>query len=427
MGVFLVYDVRSNNDAGVSRYGLSLLGPSARALRKAGWRISVVSRPDQKERAEEAVKGLDVPVTCAPDDEDGFVRRSPWLRQMLISEPVDLYFTSHYTVDRGCPVPFVFTVHDLTRLRMPQFSYTDATFTARFGEHQFALIRRELEELAAWDRSQGDEEFFTRYFRAATRHLTHRAAATVTVSRSSASDIESILDVPAERLAIVPGGVDRRIFAPYPEIDFRSVLARHGLSGPYLIFVGLTHPNKRFLWLLEQLLLRRADLPSDVKLVAVGGHAENTPGVAELLNSYRAEDFVSYTGRVSDADLAALYSGASALVTASVSEGSNLPALEAVACGCPVVATDIPPLREILGDAASYYDPASGAALTRLAAAALAGHLRGGAGACCPPSWTESGQQLARVLSKAAACGQGGASGSETDATLALSGSHHPA
>ena len=427
MGVFLVYDVRANNDAGVSRYGLSLLGPSARALRKAGWRICVVARPEQKERAEEAVNGLDVPVTCAPDDEEGFVRRSPWLRQMLISERVDLYFTSHYTVDRDCPVPFVFTVHDLTRLRMPQFSFTDATFTARFGDRQFALIRRELEELTAWDQSQGDEEFFTRYFRAVTRYLTHRAAGIVTVSRSSANDIESMLDVPAEWLAIVPGGVDRQIFAPYPELDFRPVLARHGLSSPYLMFVGLTHPNKRFLWLLEQLLARRADLPSDVRLVAVGGHAENTPGIPELLNSYRAEDFVRFTGRVSDADLAALYSGASALLIASVSEGSNLPALEAVACGCPVVATDIPVLREILGDAASYYDPASGAELARLAAAALAGRLRGGADVSCPPSWTEAGQQLARVLSTAVARGQGGASGSGTDATLALSGRHHPA
>src|SRR5579863_223572 len=235
MGAFLVYDVRANNDTGVSRYGLSLLGPTARALRNAGWRISVVSRPDQRRRAEEAVSGLGVPVTCAPEDHEGFVRRSPWLRQLLISERADLYFTSHYIVDRCCPVPFVFTVHDLTRLRMPQFSYTDATFAARFGNCQLELIRRELEVLAEWDEPQGNEEQFTRYFRAVNRYLAHRAVGIVTVSRASADDIESMLDVPAERLAIVPGGVDRQTFAPLAEADIKPALARHDLFGPYLI------------------------------------------------------------------------------------------------------------------------------------------------------------------------------------------------
>jgi glycosyltransferase involved in cell wall biosynthesis len=405
MAAFLVYDVRANNDSGVSRYGLSLLSPSARALTEAGWRISVVARPGQERRAVYAVDGLDIPVTCAPDDEEGFVRRSPWLRQMLVSERADLYFTSHYLVDRDCPVPFVFTVHDLTRLRMPEFSYTDATFAARYGAGQLELIRRELKALAEWDEPEENEEFFTRYFRAANRYLAHRAAGIVTVSQSSANDIESMLSVPPERLAVVPGGVARHVFTPYDQARLQPVLRKYGLARPYLIFVGLTHPNKRFPWLLEQLLLRRASFPPGTQLVAVGGHAENTPGLAELLARHQAADFVSFTGRVSDPDLAALYSGASALVIASVSEGSNLPALEAVACGCPVIATDIPPLREILGTSAAFYNPASGAELTRLAAAALAGQRaprESGAGAFSPPSWTEAGRRLARVLAEAA-------------------------
>lgn len=426
MGAFLVYDVRANNDAGVSRYGLSLLSPSSRALTKAGWRLTVIARPEQRRRAEEAVTGLDVTVTCPRDDEEGFVRHSPWLRQLLISQRADLYFTSHYIVDRDCPVPFVFTVHDLTRLRMPEFSYTDATFAASFGDRQLDLLRSELQVLAAWDESREGEGTFTRYFRAINRYLAYRAAGIVTVSRSSADDIESMLGVPPSRLAIVPGGVDRRVFLPYSETSSRPVLAQYGISRPYLIFVGLTHPNKRFPWLLEQLLLRRPDLPSGAQLVAVGGHAENTPGVADLIARHGAGDFVRFTGRVSDAHLAALYSGASALVTASVSEGSNLPALEAVACGCPIIATDIPAFREILGDAASYYDPASGLELARLATAALAGQLRDGAGAYCPPSWVEAGRHLARVLSGAARA-KGGASGPGMDATLALSGRPHPA
>jgi glycosyltransferase involved in cell wall biosynthesis len=401
MNAFLVYDLRAHNDAGVSRYGLSLLGPAARALKEAGWRLSVLARPAQKRRAQEAVNGLDIPVICAPTEE-GFVRRSPWLRQMLVSEGADLYFTSHYTVDRECPVPFVFTVHDLNRLRMPEFSYTDATFADRFGTGELDLMRFELRALAPLDEPKEDDELFTRYFRAVNRYLAQRAARIVTVSRSSADDIQSMLRVLPERLAIVPCGVDRSVFARHDEAGLRPVLGKYGIARPYLIFVGLAHPHKRFLWLLEQLAARRHDFPPGARLVAVGGHAENTCGVAGLLRQYRAEDFVVFTGRVSDPDLAALYSGASALVVASLSEGSNLPGLEALTCGCPVIATDIPPLREVLGDTASYYSAVAGEEMARLAAAALAGHLRSGAGAFRAPGWTGAGRHLAGILSAAA-------------------------
>jgi glycosyltransferase involved in cell wall biosynthesis len=322
---------------------------------------------------------------------------------MLVAEKVDLYFTSHYTVDRECPIPFVFTVHDLNRLRLAEFSYTDAAFVERFGTGELDQVRNELAALASWDDPKEGEELFTRYFHAINRYLGQRAVNIVTVSRSSAHDIQSMLGVPPERLAIVPCGVDRSIFGPYDEARLRPVLGKYGIARPYLMFVGLTHPHKRFPWLLEQLVTRRYEFPLGARLVAVGGHAETTYGVAELLKRYRAEDFVVFTGRVSDPDLAALYSGASALVTASLGEGSNLPALEALTCDCPVIATDIPPLREVLGHSASYYNPIAGGEMTRLAAAALVGHLRSGIGAFQPPSWTDAGIYLASILAKAVA------------------------
>lgn len=402
MSASLVFDVRANHDAGVSRYGLSILGAAARRLTAAGWRVSVVARPWQVERAEAAVGGLGIGVMPAPA-EDGFVRRSAWLRDVLVSEGADLYFTSHYTVDRDCPVPFAFTIYDLTRLRLPELSYTDAAFAGRFGAAELRLIRDELTALAAWDDPGENEETFIRYFRALNRCLAQRAARIVTVSRSSARDIHTLLGVDPGRLAVVPCGVDRGVFHPRDRNSVRLVRDQYGLRGPYLMFVGLAHPHKRFPWLVEELMSRRSRFPAQARLVAVGGHAEAASGVAELLARYQAADFLVFTGRVSDADLAALYSAASALVIASLSEGSNLPALEAMACGCPVIATDIPPLREILGNAASYYHQAAGGELARLAGQALAGGIRDRAGMFQPPSWHSAGRRLARALSEIAA------------------------
>jgi glycosyltransferase involved in cell wall biosynthesis len=288
---------------------------------------------------------------------------------------VDLYYTSHYLLDRHCPVPYAFTIHDLTRIHFPELSYTDTTFVKKFGRAELALIRDELTALTGSDGAA--EQVFPRYFRAITRYLAARAATVVTVSQTVAEDIESVLDVDQGRVAVVPCLVDTAVFGPQPAQAVERVRRSLRLSGPYLLFVGLTHPNKRTGWLLRQLLAARHRFPADARLVAVGGHAERTPEITSAVADYDASDFVVYTGRVSDADLAALYSGASALVTASISEGSNLPAQEAMACGCPVIATDIPTHRETLQGAAALFPPHRGEALAELAGRALRGQVPG--------------------------------------------------
>lgn len=396
----VVFDVRANHDTGVSRYGLSLLAAAAPLAAEAGWRLLVVALPAQEERARAATTGLGVPVVTCPEEE-GFVRRSWWLRDLLEGRDVDLYYTSHYTVDRHCPVPFVFTIHDLTRLRYPELSYTDASFAERFGSAELDLLRDELAGLAPRGQPSDGEALFPRYFRALNRHLVRRAERVVTVSRSTARDIRALLGVDPERLDLVPCAVDPTVFHPRDKAAVQAVKSAHGLAGRYLMFVGLTHPNKRFPWLVEQLVRARCRFPADARLVAVGGHAEQVPEARDLLRRHGAEDFVVYTGRVSDADLATLYTGAAAFVTASVNEGNNLPPLEALACGSQVIATDIPPLRETLGQAASFYDPASGVQLADLAEAALTGRLADRAGAFRAPSWSDSGRAIVATLSQA--------------------------
>lgn len=398
----VVFDIRANHDTGVSRYGLSLLAEAGPLAVKAGWRLLVVVRPVQEARARAAVAVHDIQVLVCPDDE-GFVRRTPWLRQLLRSEQADLYYTSHYTVDRECPVPFVFTIHDLNRVRFPDLSYTDDSFTERFGANELALLRHELAKLDPPEQPRPGEEAFTRYFRALNHDLVGRATRVVTVSNSTAGDIQTLLGVEASRLDLVPCAVDTTIFFPRTTAEIEAVATRHNLPGPYLTFVGLTHPNKRFPWLVEQLVTNRHQLPDGSRLVAVGGHAEQVPDVAELLRRHRAEDFVVFTGRVSDDELAALYGGSSALVTASVNEGNNLPPLEAMACGSQVIATDIPPLRETLGPAASFYDLTDGEQLAKLSAAALIGCLEDRARLHEPQTWADSGHRIISVLERAMA------------------------
>ena len=398
----LVLDVRANHRTGVSRYGLSLLRSAATALvQDGGWDLHVVAQPWQQDPARAALAGLSSAVQLHPIGQDtGFLRRSPAVRDLAAE--ADLFYTTHYLVDRECPSPFVPTVHDLTRIRLPQFNYSDTEFTDRFGPAELVAVKGELDALTAWhDPSLASAGTFTRYIAAATHHMISAAARVVTVSRASANEITRLLpDVTAD-VDVVPGGVDTTTFRPRPIAEVDAVRRSLGIAGPYLLFVGLTHQHKRLDWLTTTLLDARARLPPGSRLVVVGGHAEKRP----------ADGFVVLAGRVEDDQLATLYSGAAALLTASLAEGYGLPVQEALACGCEVITTALPATEETAGRAAHTYPPDSAVAMVDLAAAALHGRLtRRGAGHLVP-RWERSGELLAQVVHRATECASAAGAG----------------
>jgi glycosyltransferase involved in cell wall biosynthesis len=398
----VVFDVRANHDTGVSRYGLSLLAATAPLAAAVGWRLIVVSSQSQATRARSAVAPWSIPVLIPPDD-TGFVRRSAWLRSFMISNAVDLYYTTHYTVDRRCPVPFAFTIHDLTRLRHPELSYTDDSFATRFGRAELSVLKDETQALRAEDATYSTGAAFTEYFYALNRHLVQRAQRIITVSNATAADIDTLLKVEANAVDVVPCSVDTATFHPRDSAQITALRMHLGLRGPYLLYVGLTHPNKRLGWLMDHLLNARSALPANSKLVIVGGHAERDPNISRLLATSDAREFVTFIGRVSDEDLATLYSGASALVTASISEGYCLPPVEAVVCGSRAIVTDLPVLRETLGTAASFFPPDAPDEFVRLARDSLRGSLPRTGSLPIAPDWSRSGLALFDSLNLALA------------------------
>jgi glycosyltransferase involved in cell wall biosynthesis len=410
-GRTLVLDVRANHRTGVSRYGLSLVRSAVTSLVQDGWDLDIVVQTWQHEHARAALVGLSSAVRIHPIGQDaGFLRRSSAVRDLAAE--ADLFYTTHYLVDRECPIPFVPTVHDLTRIRLPQFNYSDTEFTDRFGRAELAAVEAELDALAAWhDPSLAPAGAFTRYIAAATHHMINTAARVVTVSRASANEITWLLpDVTAE-IDVVPGGVDTTTFHPRPITEVDAVRRSLGVAGPYLLFVGLTHQHKRLDWLTTALMRARARLPLGSHLVVVGGHAEESPAGRWLVDGSTDDRFVVLAGRVEDDQLAALYSGAAALLTASLAEGYGLPVQEALACGCEVITTALPATEETAGPAVHTYPPDAAAAMVDLAAAALHGRLtRRGAGHPTP-RWARSGELLAQVVHRATACASAAGAG----------------
>jgi alpha-1,3-rhamnosyl/mannosyltransferase len=195
-----------------------------------------------------------------------------------------------------CPVPMVVTVHDLAPLK-------------RHGQYLRSMLRFKLRYLAV-----------------------QRAARVIVPTYAVAEEVENVLEIPAERIAVIPE-------APAPALHARSdrevsaVRHRYALPERYLVWVGAMRtpdPRKR----VAALTRAQRSMP----LVLVGPTA---------VWAHELPD-VTLTGAVSDDELAAIYTGAHALVFPSDDEGFGLPPVEALACGTPVVACDVPALREVL-------------------------------------------------------------------------------
>jgi len=148
-------------------------------------------------------------------------------------------------------------------------------------------------------------------------------------------------------------GVDEKIRNPKHEIR-NQVLRKYGLErGKYLLYVGNVYPHKN----LETLLGALKFLPEELVLTVVCGRELFKERFDKLVKRYGAKGRVRWLGYVSDEELAGLYGGAGTFVFPSLSEGFGLPALEAMALGCPVVAARSSSLPEVLNAAAMFFEP----------------------------------------------------------------------
>lgn len=245
-------------------------------------------------------------------------------------------------------------------------------------------------------------------YAARVRGSVRRADVLITVSQHTAQTVAGVLGVPRERIHVVPNGIDERYFDPEIHARVPDVLARHGIVPPYLLFVGTHEPRKNVARLVEACAAMHPRLRSRYTLVLAGKPAWGEAAVAAAMDRCAGRLRVRRIGHVAARDLAPLYAGAALFCFPSLAEGFGIPPLEAMACGCPVVASDIPALREVLGDAAALVDARSVEAL-RLALERVlddethAAGLRGrGAARARLYSWRRTARETLAVLERTA-------------------------
>ncbi len=176
-------------------------------------------------------------------------------------------------------------------------------------------------------------------------------------SQSTRNDIIALYGTSPDKITVLLSGVDRRFRRIEDAQEQARVRLRYGLrEWPFLFTVGTVQPRKNYGRLCEA-FADLADRFADLHLVIAGGKGWLDSPIYETVERLGLRDRVHFIGFARDDDLPALYSMALAVPFVSLYEGFGLPVLEAMACGTPVIASDVSSIPEVAGDAALLVDP----------------------------------------------------------------------
>lgn len=245
-------------------------------------------------------------------------------------EHLDLLHVPYFNVPLLYFGRFIVTIHDLTILRFN----TGKASTLPYLLYKARRVGYYLELLKAMSWSKK----------------------IIAVSEATKKEILGSFDVRPEDVVVTYEGVDKAIRDGKPIVQ-----------GKYFLYVGNAYPHKNLPVLMDAF----SKIRGKSKLVLVGKDDFFYRRLKQSDAVRALKDRIIFHTRVSDAELEGLYRFAQAFVFPSLTEGFGLPALEALASGCPVIVSDIPVFHEILGASATYFDPHNADALTALLAASL--------------------------------------------------------
>ncbi|OGO05762.1 MAG: hypothetical protein A2Y73_07290 [Chloroflexi bacterium RBG_13_56_8] len=196
-----------------------------------------------------------------------------------------------------------------------------------------------------------------------TRRTVSRAAGVIAVSHSTRDDLIRMLGVPEDKVTVIHNGVGDEM---YPIENLEKVNAfRHQRQLPkeMILFLGTIEPRKNLVSLLEAYAILRKKRDFNHQLVIAGARGWYYEKIYDTVERLGLRNEVLFPGYVPSDELALWYNAASLFVYPSLYEGFGLPPLEAMACGTPVIVSNVSSLPEVVGEAGLTVDPRDPSAL----------------------------------------------------------------
>jgi glycosyltransferase involved in cell wall biosynthesis len=224
-------------------------------------------------------------------------------------------------LDKNCP--FVITLHDVIPYRMPE----------TVGET------------------------FLRIFNEEMPHIVSRCDGIITVSEFSKEDIAKAFNFPKEKIFVTHLAAEN-IYRPLDKKECSELIkSRYGIDGDYILYVGGFSPRKNIVGLIEAFSKLLSKYKKDIKLVIAGKQGKSYSIYKKRTQDLGIENSVLFPGFIEIEHLPHLYNASKLLVYPSFYEGFGLPPVEAMACGTPVITSNVTSIPEVLGDSAIFINP----------------------------------------------------------------------
>lgn len=315
----IAIDARKLRDFGIGTYLRNILIELSRLDRETEY--VVLCRPDDVESGEVLGRNFRMVPEAAATYSLAEQYRIPL---SLARERVDVVHEPHYVLPPLVRCRSVVTIHDCIHLMFPQYLPSRLAYVYAKG--------------SMW---------------AASR----KADRILTVSEASKRDILRFFDVPAEKVSVIYNAIDERFLAPANAERMDLVRQRYQLDHPFVLYVGNIKPHKNIERLIDAFGRARRHGPDHLKLIIIGDEISKYPALRQSVHKHKLDKHVRFLGFQPTETLAAFYRLARAFVFPSLYEGFGLPPLEAMACGSPVVTSNVSSLPEVAGGAALLVDP----------------------------------------------------------------------
>jgi len=176
-------------------------------------------------------------------------------------------------------------------------------------------------------------------------------------SQELKDDTAEFMGIPKEKISVVYEGMDKRLCDSVSEDDIARIKKKYNLGNHGILYMGTIEPVKNISRIMEAYKKLREKSGLYYKLIIAGKDGWMAKELRSMAIDLGIEDDITFLGYIPPEDLSALFSSVCLFVFAPLYEGFGTPAVEAMACGLPIVASDIPVLHEIAGDAAVFANP----------------------------------------------------------------------